>query len=114
VSPRFRYVFPSVNVTDFNSSCLVSPTLLNLVPGAANGTEGHSLYTRPWYVAHNTGLGPAFYSFDMRVEKSIYLKPEDRLWIELTVDGTNLLNHTNLLAVNNVFPIGDPFLTAIL
>jgi hypothetical protein len=114
VSPRFRYVFPSVNVTDFNSSCLVSPTLLNLVPGAANGTEGHSLYARPCYVARNIGIGPAFQSFDTRVEKSIYLKPEDRLWIELTVDGTNLLNHTNLLAVNNVFPIGDPFLTAIL
>ena len=78
------------------------------VPGAANGTAGHSLYARPWYVARNTGLGPAFYSFDLRVEKAVFISRERGLAVRLTAEGSNLLNHTNFLAVNNVFPVGDP------
>jgi hypothetical protein len=30
---------------------------------------------------------------------------------QLIIEGRNLLNHTNFTAVNNVFPLGDPFLT---
>ena len=81
------------------------------VPGATNGTEGHSTYARPWYIGRNTGIGPDFYSFDMRISKSFSLKADSRARIEVSVEGTNLLNHTNFLAVNNVFSVGDPRLT---
>jgi hypothetical protein len=82
------------------------------VPGATNGTAGHSLYARPWYIGRNTGIGPAFYSFDMRVSKSFSLKPDSAARIEFSVEGTNLLNHTNFIGVNNVFSVGDPLLSA--
>jgi len=81
------------------------------VPGATNGTEGHSTYARPWYIGRNSGIGPKFYSFDMRVSKSFSLKADSPARIEVSVEGTNLLNHTNFLAVNNVFSLGDPQLT---
>jgi hypothetical protein len=81
------------------------------VPGAQNGTEGHSLYARPWYIARNTGIGPAFYSFDMQLSKSFYMSLERGVQAQVIIEGRNLLNHTNFTAVNNVFPVGDPFLT---
>ena len=46
------------------------------VPGAQNGTEGHSLYARPIYIPRDSGLGPAFYSFDMRVSKAFSFKAD--------------------------------------
>ncbi len=66
------------------------------VPGATNGTEGHSLYARPWYIARNSGIGPAFYSFDMRASKAFYLHREMDLKLEFSAEGTNLLNQFEL------------------
>lgn len=80
------------------------------VPGAENGTLGHNLYARPWYVERNTGIGPAFYDFDARLVKSLYIDRERGLKLELIGEGTNLLNHTNFSSVNDQFPVGDPFL----
>jgi hypothetical protein len=81
------------------------------VPGASNGTEGHSLYARPWYIGRDTGVGPAFYSVDMRLSKSFSLRADSAAKIEFSVEGTNLLNHTNFISVNNVFSLDDPRLT---
>jgi hypothetical protein len=78
------------------------------VPGAENGTEGHSLYARPIYIPRDSGIGPNFYSFDMRLSKAFLLKPDTVRRLEVSVDGTNLFNHTNFLSVNNVFTLGDP------
>jgi len=78
------------------------------VPGAQNGTEGHSLYARPLYIPRDSGVGPAFYSFDMRVSKAFTFRPESLARIEISVEGNNLLNHTNFLSVNNTFSLGDP------
>ena len=80
------------------------------VPGAENGTEGHNLYARPWYVERNTGIGPAFYDFDARLVKSLYINRDRGTKVELIAEGTNLLNHTNFSSVNDQFPVGDPFL----
>ncbi len=78
------------------------------VPGAENGTEGHSLYARPVYIFRDSGIGPNYYSFDMRVSKSFALRQDSRMRLEVSAEGTNLLNHTNFLSVNNVFALGDP------
>jgi hypothetical protein len=80
------------------------------VPGAANGTLGHSLFARPWYIARNTGIGPNFYDFDLRVNKAFYINRERGLKFDALVEGTNLLNHTNFSSVNDQFAAGDPFL----
>ena len=78
------------------------------VPGAANGTLGHSLYARPWYVPRNSGIGPDFYDFDLRLAKAFYLDREKGLKLDLVIEGTNLLNRTNFSSVNDQFAVGDP------
>jgi hypothetical protein len=80
------------------------------VPGAANGTLGHSLYARPWYLERNTGTGPNFYDFDLRLAKAFYIDRDRGLKFDFLIEGTNLLNHTNFSSVNDQFPVGDPFL----
>ena len=74
------------------------------VPGMQNGTLGESLWARPWHAGRNTGIGPNFFSLDMRVSKSFFLNREAGRRIDLLVQGTNILNHTNFSAVNDSFP----------
>jgi outer membrane receptor protein involved in Fe transport len=78
------------------------------VPGAANGTLGHNLYARPWYVERNTGIGPDFYDFDARIAKAFYINRDTGFKCEFIAEGTNLLNHTNFSSVNDQFSPGDP------
>ncbi|HLG97556.1 MAG TPA: carboxypeptidase regulatory-like domain-containing protein [Bryobacteraceae bacterium] len=80
------------------------------VPGAANGTLGHNLYARPWYVSRNTGIGPDFYDFDARLVKSFFINRDAGMKLDFVVEGNNLLNHTNFSSVNDQFSVGDPFL----
>ena len=80
------------------------------VPGAANGTLGHNLYARPWYVERNTGIGPDYYDFDARITKAFYISRDMGLKLEAVVEATNLLNHTNFSSVNDQFSVGDPLL----
>ncbi len=80
------------------------------VPGAENGTVGDSLYARPWYVPRDSGIGPDFYDFDLRLAKVFYINRERGLKLNVLVEGTNLLNHTNFSSVNDQFPVGDPYL----
>lgn len=80
------------------------------VPGASNGTVGDSLYARPWYVPRNSGIGPDFYNFDLRLTKALFINRETGLKFDAIVEGTNLLNHTNFSSVNDQFPLGDPLL----
>ncbi|MBZ5609441.1 MAG: carboxypeptidase regulatory-like domain-containing protein [Acidobacteriia bacterium] len=80
------------------------------VPGAANGTLGHNLYARPWYVERNTGIGPNFYDFDARLTKSFYINRDNGFKCDFIAEATNLLNHTNFSSVNDQFSVGDPFL----
>ena len=77
------------------------------VPGLQNGTLGESLYARPWSAGRNTGIGPDFYGLDMRVTKSMYIRRDSGLKLDLMVEGTNILNRANFSAVNDMFP-ADP------
>ena len=75
-----------------------------------NGTLGESLWARPWRAGRNTGIGPNFFSLDMRVTKSLYLNREAGRKLDFMVQGTNILNHTNFSAVNDSFPTNpNPF-----
>ena len=75
-----------------------------LVPGLSNGAGSHSSEARPFHEGRNRGIGPAFYSWDMRLSKAVYLRPDSGLKLEVIAQATDLLNHTNFSAVNNIFP----------
>ena len=80
------------------------------VPAMQNGTFGESLYARPWYAPRNSGIGPNYYDLDLRISKAFYIDRDAGLRLDGIVEATNLLNHTNFSAVNDVFPLNpNPF-----
>ena len=76
-----------------------------LVPGiGANGAGSHTSEARPYHEGRNSGIGPAFYSWDMRISKALYLRRDSGLRLDLVAQAADILNHTNFSAVNNIFP----------
>jgi hypothetical protein len=57
---------------------------------------------RPFGVGRNTGLGPMFFSTDLRVGRRIRFKADNPVGLELIFDAFNLFNRTNFKDVNNV------------
>ncbi len=76
------------------------------VPGMsnANGTKLEFLYARPWAAGRNTGIGPGYQGVDLRVTKSLFIRRDSGVKLDLLVEGTNIFNHANFSAVNDVFP----------
>jgi hypothetical protein len=74
---------------------------------------------RPPGVGRNTGSGPSFWTFDLRLARRFNLGGESRS-LELTVEGFNLLNRLNFASINNTVgplppglaPTGNPDLAA--
>ncbi|HEU4386149.1 MAG TPA: hypothetical protein VFV34_00020, partial [Blastocatellia bacterium] len=60
---------------------------------------------RLFYIGRNTGIGPNYRSFNMRVAKMFRFKPDSAMRIEVSVDGSNLFNRTNYAAVNEILPV---------
>ena len=77
----------------------------NLLAGADINGDGHFTNDRPPSAARNTGLGPSYTDFDMRLTRSIKLGGDYSL--KLTAEGFNLANHTNFASVNNI--VGSSF-----
>jgi hypothetical protein len=75
-----------------------------LVPGLTNGAGNHTSEARPFHEGRNSGVGPDFYSWDMRISKALYIRRDSGLRLDVIAQGTNLLNRTNFSAVNNIFP----------
>jgi hypothetical protein len=84
-----------------------------LVPGLGgangNGSGGHISQARPYNEARNVAIGPTFATWDMLVSKAFYINRESGLRLDMIVQSTNLLNHTNFAAVNNNFPADPTF-----
>jgi hypothetical protein len=57
---------------------------------------------RPFAVGRNTGLGPMFFSTDLRVGRRIRFGADSPVGIELIFDAFNLFNRTNFKDVNSV------------
>ncbi len=76
-----------------------------LVGGELNG-DRHSTTDRPVMAGRNTGIGPGFWTFDLRLSRQFRLGEENRV-LELTAEGFNLLNHLNFSSVNNT--VGPAF-----
>lgn len=77
----------------------------NLLAGTDLNGDRHSTSDRPAGAGRNSGHGPAFWTFDMRVMRQFGLNEKVRL--QVTAEGFNLFNHTNYAAVNNV--VGSNF-----
>jgi len=76
-----------------------------LVPGIeSNGITAHTSEARPFNEGRNTGIGPGYASWDMRISRDIPLKADSPLRLRLIAQSTNILNHTNFTSVQNIFP----------
>lgn len=72
----------------------------NLLLGFDANNDGRSQSDRPFTLGRNTGLGEPFYSFDARLARRFHF--DEDMFLELTFEGFNLFNRTNLAGINNV------------
>jgi hypothetical protein len=77
----------------------------NLLAGADVNGDRHSTNDRPVGAARNTGQGPDFADFDMRITRRFKLGEHANL--QLLAEGFNLFNRTNYASVNNI--VGPAF-----
>lgn len=78
----------------------------NLLAGTNVNNDRHSTTDRPPGVGRNTGVGPNYVSFDMRL--SWQFKVAEKSKLQFMVEGFNLFNRTNLGSVNNVVGVIAP------
>jgi hypothetical protein len=72
----------------------------NLLAGTDVNGDRHSTNDRPVGAARNTGLGPDFTAFDMRITRRF--KMGERANLQILAEGFNLFNRVNYASVNNV------------
>lgn len=72
----------------------------NLLAGADINGDNHFTNDRPPGAPRNSGLGPNYASFDLRLSKRF--KFGESAGLQFTAEGFNILNHTNYASVNNV------------
>src|SRR6202166_378569 len=81
----------------------------NLLAAADINSDGHFTNDRPPGAGRNTGIGPDFTDFDLRLSRAFKLGEKTAL--NFTAEAFNLANHTNYSSVNNVVgaDFGPPF-----
>jgi Carboxypeptidase regulatory-like domain/TonB dependent receptor len=72
----------------------------NLLAGADINGDGHFTNDRPPAAGRNTGIGPSYYDFDMRLSRAFKLG--EKASLQFTAEGFNLANRTNYASVNNI------------
>ena len=72
----------------------------NLLAGGEVNGDNHTTNERPIGAGRNTGIGPSYTNFDMRL--GWQHRVHERATLLLTAEGFNLANHTNYASVNNV------------
>jgi hypothetical protein len=83
----------------------------NLLAGSDVNGDRHSTNDRPIGAGRNTGLGPNFTDFDMRISRRF--KFGEKAALHLIAEGFNLFNRTNFASVNNVVGLGFGLPTAV-
>ena len=71
----------------------------NLLAGGEVNGNNHTTNQRPIGAGRDTGLGPSYTTFDMRL--SWHHKVQEKATLLLTAEGFNIANHTNFASVNN-------------
>lgn len=80
----------------------------NLLAGTELNNDRHNTTDRPYFAGRNTGIGPAFGAFDLRIARRIPVGENRKL--EIMAEAFNLFNNLNYTSVNNVVgPISGPF-----
>ena len=72
----------------------------NLLAGADINGDNHFTNDRPPGAPRNSGLGPDYFSFDMRLSRTFKLG--EQYGVQLTAEGFNITNRTNYSSVNNI------------
>ena len=108
---RHKFVFAAVIQSPWKNLILsgfeLSPIVrynsghpFNLLAGADVNGDRHSTNDRAIGAARNTGQGPSYTTWDMRVSRTFRLGEKANL--QLLAEGFNLANTTNYASVNNV------------
>jgi hypothetical protein len=71
----------------------------NLLAGGEVNGNNHTTNERPIGAGRDTGLGPSYTNFDMRL--SWQHKVAEKAKLQLTAEGFNIANHTDYASVNN-------------
>lgn len=80
----------------------------NLLAGGELNNDRHNTTDRPAFAGRNTGIGPRFWTFDMRLSRAIRIRESANL--DLMFEAFNLFNELNYSSVNNVVGnIAGPF-----
>jgi hypothetical protein len=81
----------------------------NLLAGADINGDGHFTNDRPPGAGRNTGIGPTYTNFDLRLSRAFKITEKANLLF--TAESFNLANHTNYSSVNNIVgaAFGVPF-----
>ena len=109
---RHKVVFAGVFASPFDNSKIfggfeLAPIFsynsghpFNLLAGADINSDGHFTNDRPPGAGRNTGVGPGYTDFDLRLSRAFKLG--EKAALNFTAEGFNLANHTNYSSVNNV------------
>jgi hypothetical protein len=73
----------------------------NLLAGSDVNGDRHSTNDRPVGFGRDTGLGPNYFTFDLRLMRNIHFGG-DRYNLQLIAEAFNLTNRTNYASVNNI------------
>jgi len=80
----------------------------NLLAGTELNNDRHNTTDRPFFAGRNTGIGPSYSAFDMRLSRRFGLS--ETLRLEVMAEAFNLFNNLNYTSVNNVVGnIAGPF-----
>jgi hypothetical protein len=83
-----------------------SPHPFNLLAGTNVNNDRHSTTDRPPGAGRNTGIGPNYVDFDMRLSR--HFKLTEKATLQVIAEGFNLFNRTNYGSVNNVVGVIAP------
>jgi hypothetical protein len=83
-----------------------SPHPFNLLAGTNVNNDRHSTTDRPPGAGRNTGIGPNYVDFDMRLSRRFKLTEKSNL--QFMAEGFNIFNRTNFASVNNVVGVIAP------
>jgi hypothetical protein len=78
----------------------------NLLAGTSVNNDRHSTNKRPPGAGRNTGTGPDYVDFDMRLTRLFKLTEKSNL--QFMAEGFNIFNRTNFGSVNNVVGVIAP------
>jgi hypothetical protein len=80
----------------------------NLLAGTELNSDRHSTTDRPFFAGRNTGIGPSFWTFDIRLTRRLRIAKTAGL--DFVFEGFNLFNKVNYSSVNNtVGNVPGPF-----